>query len=413
MSDRLTVRQGGVVVGHIARRADGALTFSYADAWRSSSTAHALSSTLPLTDDAFDASYFTNLLPDGDARALLARRMGISEENDFEFLRRFGADCAGALTIVDDDDPPLFGVELADQASLVVDEALGRELQGAAGFTVAFARGARLSLAGAQPKLAVVVENERLVLPLDGRPTTHIVKLPNPRFGGLVENEAIVLGLARAVGLPVVDTELVRVGGAPALLVARFDRRVTSSGVVRLEQRDLCQVLGLPPERKYEREGGPSLKVVFDVVRDTVVDPLPAARALLSWVAFNVVVHNADAHAKNLALLRAAGRESLAPFYDLVCTGAFPSIDRSLAMGIGGRFDPDALSRAAWDGFAHDVGLGKKLVREVIERTAIGVKDALPRVIDDVTARVGRVGRRQQVERAIRRRVEGAVRSLS
>ena len=67
--------------------------------------------------------------------------------------------------------------------------------------------GIRLSLAGAQPKLPVVIEDGELSLPLNtAAATTHIVKPEPSRFPGLVDNEAFCMELARAVGLPAATT---------------------------------------------------------------------------------------------------------------------------------------------------------------------------------------------------------------
>src|SRR5207245_116499 len=103
----------------------------------------------------------------------------------------------------------------------------------------------RISLAGAQDKLAVVVDGERIGLPLGGAPSTHILKPPsslrtgrgNPAFPDLVENETYCLALARACGLPAASAEVRAIAGQNVLLVERYDRRhLDSGGVARVQQ---------------------------------------------------------------------------------------------------------------------------------------------------------------------------------
>ena len=400
----LVVRHFGRDVGTITRTSSGGLLFEYADSWLAK-PGFALATSLPLAQGAHETSFFSNLLPEAGARERIAGSAGISPENDFAFLRMFGADCAGSLEITDPDEEPQ-AIAGPDFLRLTAED--GERLGTKAGFAGLFLPGKRirLSLAGAQNKLAVIETDDGLAVPLDGRPSTHVLKLPNSDYKGLVENEALMLSVAAAVGLPVVDHEVITLGETRVLLVARYDREVTDGQVLRLHQQDLCQATGLPPDTKYESEGGPSLQTVFDLVRREVADPLTAATTLLDWVAFNVLVHNADAHAKNVSILRTAeGQPELAPFYDLVCTGAYP-FDHRMAMSVGGQFDPGAVDKNNWVQLASDIGIGKSLVLSTVERMA----DRIPRVLDEeitrLQDRLGRIPRRQKVEHTIKHRVK-------
>ncbi|MBM4319208.1 MAG: type II toxin-antitoxin system HipA family toxin, partial [Deltaproteobacteria bacterium] len=64
------------------------------------------------------------------------------------------------------------------------------------------------------------------------------------------------------------------------------------------------------------------------------------------------------------------GPARLAPFYDLVCTRAYPRLDRQLAMSIGGRRDPGQIGRVNWQHLATTVGVGSRLVLDEVERLA-------------------------------------------
>ena len=408
-SERLAVRHFGRAVGTITRTSSGALSFEYADSWLETGGGFALAASLPLRPGVRETAFFRNLLPEAGARERIAKSAGISPENDFAFLRIFGADCAGSLEITDPDERPRAS---APSDILLLTGEDGANLATKSGFASLFRPGrrVRLSLAGAQNKLAVIRTDDGLAVPLDGRPSTHILKLPNPDYKGLVENEALMLSVARAIGLPVVEHDVVTVGKSKMLLIARYDREVKNGKVIRLHQQDLCQATGLPPDTKYESEGGPSIETVFDVVRDEVADPLTAATAMLDWIVFNVLVHNADAHAKNVSILRAGdGRQELAPFYDLVCTGAYP-FDHRMAMSVGGQFDPGAITKENWMQLASDIGIGKSLVLRTVREMAHRIPAYLDQELAVLHDRLGAVPRRQQIERVVKRRVRKTLR---
>ncbi|MCP4503668.1 MAG: type II toxin-antitoxin system HipA family toxin [Deltaproteobacteria bacterium] len=404
-------------VGTLSRGADGALLFQYEAGWLAFGNRFALATSLPLREERVETSFFSNLLPEAGARERIAKNAGISVGNDFEFLRIFGGDCAGSLAIFP---PGSAGKDLAESTEPKVPDILltdehGLELSTRSGFAEFFHpdKRVRLSLAGAQNKLAVVVTSAGLAIPTCGRPSTHILKLPNPDYKGLVENEALMLSLAKAVGLPVVEHDVVELGGTRMLLLTRYDRaRDESGGIARLHQQDLCQALGYPPDIKYEKEGGPSLADAFDLVRDEVDDPLSASRAMVGWVVFNVLVHNADAHAKNLSLLRKKlcsepdrFSHELAPFYDLVCTGTYP-LDHHMAMSVGGQLDPGAISKKNWTKLAADIGVGKQLFLKTVAEMGARLPALFDAEVDAFLEKWKTLPRRQQLEDTVKKRIK-------
>jgi len=388
------------------------LVFAYSPSWLDADHSFALAVDLPLREGEVSTSYFANLLPEAGARARICRVAGLSVDNDFDFLRMFGRDCAGSLSITD---PAESLTQPGEGDALLLRDDDGARLATSGGFASFFRpeHPLRLSLAGAQNKLAVVETEDGLAIPLNGRPSTHILKLPNAEFKGLVENEAVVLSVASTLGLPVVAHRVVRLGDVPMLLVERYDRELDADRVLRLHQQDLCQASGLPPNIKYESEGGLSLSRVFEIVRAEVDDPLAASSALLRWAQFNVLVHNADAHAKNVSMLRTRdGHQTLAPFYDLVCTGAY-ELDHRLSMAVGGEFDPGALTRSRWTAFAADIDIGSSLVLRTLQQMAERLPDVLARELARIKTELGRVPRRQQLERTIKRRTKKAIALLA
>lgn len=240
--------------------------------------------------------------------------------------------------------------------------------------------GLRLSLAGAQSKVPVVLVNGAIALPAPGQPTTHILKPPIARFAATTENEAFAMRLAAAVGLEVAAVEPRLVRDRPFLLVQRYDRIRDDGGRVhRIHQEDFCQALGVPPELKYASEGGPTLRDCFALVRSQSIRPAVDVMKLLDAAIFNVITGNADAHGKNFSLLYEREGPRLAPLYDLLATVAYPELSAKFAMRIGRRATLEALDAKGWTAFAADAGLGSPMIRrrglELCEKVRSGARD--------------------------------------
>ena len=384
---RLGVTFEGRRVGTLAVE-DGQFTFAYEPSWLGERTGFAISRSLPLRSGPQGGSaahaFFANLLPEGRIRTLVARRLGMSEDNDFALLAALGGECAGAMVVATappksakHDWRPLHSKELARLSA-----------EGAALAEAVGSGGVRLSLAGAQDKLPVKLDRGRLYLPLGGAPSSHILKFASRDYKHMPDNEAFVLSLARACNLPVVAAQLFIIGKTKHLLVARYDRIIGEDGTItRLHQEDMCQALGLPPGRKYQEEGGPTFEQCFRVVAEASVEPALDTRALLRWLVFNALVGNADGHAKNLSLLRSRdGRTRLAPFYDLLSTAAYPSIATRLAMRIGERDDPGHIRGRDWRSLAESIGVGPSFMVETVRSLA----ETLPGLGVSVAAEMGR-----------------------
>jgi serine/threonine-protein kinase HipA len=250
-------------------------------------------------------------------------------------------------------------------------------------------QGLRLSLAGAQSKVPVVLVGGAVALPAGAQPTTHIVKPPIKRFPATTENEAFVMRLAATIGLDVAAVEPRVLGSQTLLLVERYDRRIDANGHVRrLHQEDFCQALGFPPERKYASEGGPTIKDCFSLLRRVSVRPAADVLRLLDAVIFNVVVGNADAHGKNFSLLYDSDGPQLAPLYDLLSTVFYPRLSAVFAMKIGRRSTLGDLDAKGWARFAEDAGISRQLLRRRVLTICQQVRSGAA----DVAASINAVG---------------------
>jgi serine/threonine-protein kinase HipA len=348
--------------------ASGGATFDYDPAWVAEGRPP-LSQSLPL-DGAFTTAqveaFFGGLLPEGRPRELLARQLGVSAGNDFGLLERLGGDTAGAVSLLRPGEPlperpSARGVQwlAEDELARLVAELPSRPMH-------VDAEGEyRLSLAGVQDKLPVVVGEDGRVGLTEGRiPSTHILKAPIEGLPDTVANEALCLEIGRRLGISTVEAHPRRAGERECLLVTRYDRRILAGGgAERLHQEDFCQALGIVSDRKYEAEGGPGLADCFALLRRAVAVPARDAPRLLDFLALSFLVGNHDAHAKNYSLLYMpdSDRATLAPAYDVVSTVAYGKVrpmSRKLAMSVGGEYRPDYVHARHLDRLLADGGLG-------------------------------------------------------
>ena len=363
----LDVYLHGEFVGHLMLRDSGQMAFRYVASWLESERAVSLSHSLPLRTERFPARecapFFGGVLPEGRGRGTIARVLGISEGNDFALLEAIGGECAGAVSLLPSGKgPDSIAGQLRELSEVEFGELLGelpkRPL-------LVGTPDLRLSLAGAQDKVAVRMEGDRMFLPLGGAASTHIVKPALPEYDGIVFNEAYCLGLAAACGLDAAPCAAQTANGTDYLIVERFDRARGADGEVeRIHQEDFCQALGVRSERKYQSEGGPTLLQCFELVRAVSSAPVIDIGRLLDAVLFNIVIGNHDAHAKNFALLRHRdGRIRLAPLYDLICTVAYPELSQRMAMRVGRQDASGSVSGDDLERVATRAGLSASLVR--------------------------------------------------
>lgn len=352
MAHLLDVWFGETKAGALAQDEAGALSFAYDPGYLTGPDPRAISFSMPLQEapytDRVVRPFFSGLLPDEGARQRLAGALGISAGNAFGLLEVIGGECAGALSLYPAGEAPSSsdddGIEILSQPRL--EEILGklreRPLLGGE-------EGVRLSLAGAQDKIAVCVEGDAIGLAKGGRPTTHILKPFIQALDGTVENELFCLRLAARLKLPVPAVEMRYSGTIPFLLVERYDRAAHKDGTItRLHQEDFCQALSVPPELKYEEEGGPGTERSLDLIGRATARPAADRLAFIRALIFHYLVGNADAHGKNYALLYRGKVPDLAPLYDVVCTAAYPRLAKKQAMTIGGRAVPDTIQLKHW-----------------------------------------------------------------
>ena len=295
-----------------------------------------LSLSLPVRAERFTQGsvrpFLDGLLPEGEARRIIARDLKVDPDDTVELIALLGRECAGALIIqpLDDDRPPGMTTSTAEPLS---DEELANLVANLRSAPLGVGGRVRVSLAGVQEKLVLT----RMVdggwgRPVDGTPSTHILKPEIAAYPNTVENEAFCMRIAKHLGLEVAEVETIEVAGRKLLVAERFDRLVGPDGTVeRIHQEDFCQATGMRPVDKYEEDGGPSLSRIAAIVASVSIRG--SLERLFQSVLLNVVCGNGDAHAKNYSVLHErAGAVRLSPLYDVMCTLAFG--DDRLAMYI-------------------------------------------------------------------------------
>lgn len=381
--DRLVVWSDQRVAGEVTIDRGGAMQFVYAPDWLTDPDRLALSQALPKQvepfNDALCKAVFGGLLPEEGQRTAIALVLGVSPDNPFRLLAALGGDVAGALAFLPEGETP---PPPATEPARPLDEGELATLIGRLPRVPMLAGegGARLSLAGAQDKLPVVLSAGAIAVPRVGEPSTHLIKPEPDRFPGLAANEAFCLALARAVGLDAAMAEWREVAGKPYLLVTRYDRVVQDGQTIRLHQEDFAQAQGVPSNRKYASEGGPAFRDCFALVRQATTRPAREVLRLADGAIFNLIIGNADAHAKNYSLLRRGnGEVVLAPLYDLVATHIWPELSAKLAMRFGRAPTLEDVNSESFARFADDAGVGLPFLR----RRAVALADHIQAVITD------------------------------
>lgn len=382
----LTVYWDQRIVGTISRHPKGKITFQYAAEWLEN-RGQQISFSLPCRKERFppgvSTAFFENLFPESDARTILAFNRRFDRKDTFAFLENFGEDCAGALSIIPDSE----FVPHHSSKYRCIDDELRDALQaiesdpGKHKLYPELANG-RLSIAGTQDKLPVYFENDSFYLPENpASPTTHIIKPASSHFHDIQRNEYFCMDLAQQIGLSVPHSELYNFAGYELFLIKRYDRLRSANKVTRVHQEDFCQAMGLPFNRKYQEQGGPGFLQCRELAEEHLLSNISEVKQrLTAAMTFNFLIGNNDAHGKNFSIIH-QDTITRAPFYDLVSTQVYPSLDRKLAMAIGTTYRHDRVNTGSLTDFSKDMKLRPEKVFEIIATTTQIVEKIYEKVL--------------------------------
>lgn len=400
-----------LAVGQVDVATDGSLSLRYAERWLQTAGAFPLSVTMPLRAEHYPSDvispWLANLLPEEEQLQVLTRSLGLDQADVLAVLAEIGGDTAGALSFGAATDRALWAyaplTSFYDTADPLL--ALERHFEdlGLRPFLVG-EEGVRQSLAGGQKKSALAVLDETgkpvlrlpqggdvLAIPLNGAPSTMVVKPDNPNLPGITENEVWCLRMAQAIGIDAAQATILQSSKRTAIGVLRYDRRIGRSGqLLRLHQEDFAQANGLPPGRKYERGTRPGLdlKTLLETGRHVSATD---ALALLDQVIFNILVANTDAHAKNYSLILPVGAAPrLAPLYDVSTVLSWPHVAKTYAQSIDGkRRRPDMIAGRHWEAIAREIGYRPTDVKNRVQQIVDAMVANRAKITDEVAALLG------------------------
>lgn len=398
------------IVGHLTFDEEERLSFQYDKNWLGFNDRFPLSLVLTLEEKIHGhletKSFFENLLPEGEIKDLLTSHGKSSIKSDFGFLQEFGGDCAGAFKVLPEKVKKSTIITSRKELKLDV---IYKYLHEKKSLTdvILNKEGGKFSLAGAQDKFAVIFEGNKIYLPLDGSPTTHIIK-PHVRYFNSTHdtpyNEYLCMKLAGAIGLNVPQVDIIE-GDYPLFIVERFDRTKVKTEIVRIHQQDFCQAQGLTSLKKYESDGGPTFVNNYNLVKAYSSAPIPDLNQLLKWLIFNLVIGNNDSHSKNLAFLQAGDGIRIAPFYDLLSTSIYKEIGQNFAFKIGGQSLWFKLKRRLFDKLSAELGLKDEVLPKMAMKLLNETERQLPKHAQEFNERFPDVKTAVILEKEIQKRV--------
>jgi serine/threonine-protein kinase HipA len=345
--------------------------------------------------------FFDGLLPEGQARRIIAFDARIAEADTFGLLAHLGRECAGALAVLPDGEVPGEAEPIDSLVSLTPAE-LERRIADLQFHPLGVDGAVRVSLGGVQDKLLLTqLSNGGWALPTLAVASTHILKPEPSGLSGAASNEAFCLRLAERAGVRAASAEVLLFAGRSVLVVERFDRFVDSTGCVRrVHQENACQALNVPvasPARKYEDSGGPSLGQIAKLLRRWGISS--ATEELLKQTAVNVLLGNADAHAMNHSFVLGGGqRAALSPMYDVFSTVSYPQFSTTPGMFINGKTDIRSVSQADLLAEAKLWGLRTSRAEDLLEtltaKMVAGIDPAASQVVNVPEGLVGAIRQR-------------------
>lgn len=403
----LFIYMNGYEVGEYIQRSSGAQEFIYSDSWlEQGGTAIPLSLSLPLTEKVHKGdrvyNYFDNLLPDSmDIRNRIQARLGAKTNQPFDLLSHIGRDCVGAIQLIGEqtevdvkkiEGTPLSDKEIAEELRNYKTLPLGMSKD----------RDFRISIAGAQEKTALLMQNGKWQRPVGTTPTTHIFKLPIGKIehAGIdlsdsVENEWLCLEILRSFGLPVPTVSIERFEDIKVLVVERFDRALANdkSWIIRHPMEDMCQANGIAPALKYESDGGPGISPIMELLKSSL-RPEADRKQFMQRVFLFWLLGAVDGHAKNFSIfLKQGGRFELTPIYDVI--SAYPLAEKrqieyrkmNMAMALNGKnkhYEWHGIMPRHWFDESKKVDFPETEMKSIIDHAI----ETTQTVIDDVTSRL-------------------------
>ncbi|MDO9402466.1 MAG: HipA domain-containing protein [Polaromonas sp.] len=334
--------------------------------------------------------YFDNLLPEETLRDALIRESGIKGDDAFALLEYLGAESAGSLVLL----PPGVAPPAGGGLKPLADGELSQRIRDLPRQSLSTGAPKRMSVAGAQHKLLVVLRDGQLYEPAGNEPSTHLLKPDHlsDDYAASVINEYAMqrLGAALGLGSPRVYRRYVP---EPVYLIERFDRLTDADGQTqRLHVIDACQLLN--KSRNFKNTAA-SLQTLADCIRQCRSRNTALLR-LYRWLVFNLLIGNDDNHLKNVSFRVSAEGVDLAPPYDMLATSVYrtrviaderatwPDVDLMIPLPGATKFGQVTRRNVIEAG--EMLGLPGRLAERELGRMAAGIQEAMATVRRDIEA---------------------------
>ncbi|MFC4225513.1 HipA domain-containing protein [Lysinibacter cavernae] len=366
---QLDVYLDGHHIGELNQTSAGATSFSYDDVYAREWNSTPLSLSMPLERTTHKGkpvnAFIKGLLPDSPGRLNeIGKTFGVNPNNPVALLEHVGSDAAGAVQILPHGQESADAAERRGDLNELDSKAFAEEIREIVRNNETWgvrAGQGRWSLPGAQPKIALFRgENGNWAVPNDSTPTTHILKPSVPPLSDHHINEFMTMAAAKNLGLNVADQGMIETElGDFVYVTARYDREIRDGKWVRLHQEDFCQALSVQPDKKYQEEGGPSIRNIATLFRSLPQpeDQKSNAKGFFDALVFNVAMQGTDAHAKNYSLMLRGQSAKLAPLYDLASHAPYTAEGLKLSMSMNDEYLIDKVGQSNFISVAKSLGL--------------------------------------------------------
>lgn len=307
-------------------------------------------------------SFFSNLLPEAEMREYLAKRVHLRPENEFDLLAALGLDLPGAIRAISHEDH-----NPQSTAKEITKRKMNRNLYSSE-------NSLHFSLAGIQLKFSALFNTQKqMTIGASGIGGNWIIKLPSFRFPYMPENELAMMLLAKKVGINVPKVSLITIDSINnlppiakfsneknAFIINRFDRSI--NGPIHME--DFAQVFGLYPKDKYSKI---NYKNIAEVLWTQIGSH--AVEEFIKRLVFNMLIGNADMHAKNWSLIYPDKiHPELAPAYDFISTICYLPDDK-MALNLVKEKRWDQINMNSFISFANKIKFPVNVILNTIQQT--------------------------------------------
>ncbi|MBD3841762.1 MAG: HipA domain-containing protein [Campylobacterales bacterium] len=276
-----------------------------------------------ITNETNLKKFISNLLPEGEGLEFVSRFFQISKANYYGLIEAIGVESAGALTFTNQKIIPTSFREISkEELTQRIHERKSKNI-------TIWDNTPRLSVAGVQDKLPIVIVDGIFGIGQGEISSTHILKFSKNKEQHIVINEHFCMELATLCGLKTAKTTILDFNNEKVLAVERFDREIIKQNdsfkVQKIHIIDGCQLLNLDVIMKYQKpyrganqaQIGASFKKLTRGIEFCKTKAL-AKLEITRWGLFNLLINNYDAHAKNISFFVTKSGLEVAPFYDLV-----------------------------------------------------------------------------------------------